>query len=261
MVKNIKNLIRRKLPELIKKLLSRVYNKWNLRVVLDKNLVKDLAEYFNLSYEQTLCMLKVGTRLNKELWNILTPTTEEEIKRFYKIIPFYPFSLAWWHMSKGQRDFRDKILRISRGDVLDYGGGIGDLCLAFSKKGFNVTYADLQGKTSEFAKWVFKKRGYLNIPTLDVERDQEKIWGRIYDTIICIDTIEHIPHPEVILEKIAMHLKNNGKLVITALDFAGKEDHPMHLEINFDVEKLLNSFELFKSDIYDWLWIKNPKPR
>ena len=88
MVKNIKNLIRRKLPELIKKLLSRVYNKWNLRVVLDKNLVKDLAEYFNLSYEQTLCMLKVGTRLNKELWNILTPTTEEEIKRFYKIIPF-----------------------------------------------------------------------------------------------------------------------------------------------------------------------------
>jgi len=79
-----------------------------------------------------------------------------------------------------------------------------------------------------------------------------------YDTIICIDTIEHIPNPRDVLEDIAMHLKNNGRLIITALNCPGEtENNPMHLKMGFDAEKLLNSFGVFKSEEKDWLWIKS----
>ena len=74
--------------------------------------------------------------------------------------------------------------------------------------------------------------------------------------------IEHIPRPEAVLEKMTRHLKNNGRLIITGLECSGpKDDAPMHLKINFDAEKLLNSFGLFKSDTYDWLWINNSKSK
>jgi len=80
----------------------------------------------------------------------------------------------------------------------------------------------------------------------------------LFDTIICIDTIEHVPNPEIVLEDIATHLKNNGRLVITALNCLGEtENNPMHLKMESDPEKLLNSFRVFKSKEKDWLWIKS----
>jgi len=259
MIKNIKTWVKR-LPKPIKTFLRKAYDKYNSRVILDKNMVNNLRKYFDLTYEETICMLRVGTKLNNIFWNILNPKTEKEIKKFYEVNPFYSFSLAYWHMSRGQRRFRYEIIKTCKGNVLDYGGGIGDLCIALARRGFNVTYAEVYGKTFEFAKWLFKKRKYSNIKILDVGKNQEKIWENMYDTIICIDVIEHIPHPEIILGKMAKHLKNNGGLVITALNSTEvTENHPMHLKIDFDAEKLLNSYGLFKSTKHDWLWVKNPK--
>ena len=253
----IKNL-GKKLPEPIKKLLIWVYDKWNSKTILDKNMVKDLAEYFDLTYKETICMLKVGTKLNKVFWSILDPKTEKEIERFYELNPFYAFSLSYWHMSIGQRNFRHEIIKICEGDVLDYGGGIGDLCIELAKKGLNVTYADVNGKIFKFAEWLFKKRAKrCEIRVLDEGMNLDEIWAKEYGTIVCIDVIEHIVHPEVVLEKMAKHLKNNGKLIITGLNCIGEtEDHPMHLKMNFDAEELLNSFRVFKTE-KDWLWIKS----
>ena len=138
------------------------------------------------------------------------------------------------------------------------------MSIKLAEKGLNVTYAEIQGITMDFARWLFEKRGYKNkIEVLDVEKDVEKLWGKEYDTIICIDVIEHIPHPEIVLEKMARCLKENGKLIITQLKSSGPvEDAPMHFEINFDkAEKLLNSFRVFESDVYGWLWIKKEEDK
>jgi len=170
--------------------------------------------------------------------------------------PYDVFSLAYWHMSRGQRKFRKRIVKESFGDVLDYGGGIGDLSLKMARKNLNVTYTEVNGENMEFASAFFKKMGY-NIEVLDVEKEQEKIWVKKYDTIVCIDVIEHIPHPEAVLKKMAEHLRDNGRLIITALDCIGPtDDAPMHFKIDFNVEKFLNSFKVFKSNTYNWLWVK-----
>ena len=244
------------LPAFVKKPIVQLYQKLNPKIIWDKELIRDLMEYYNLSYDETKCMLKLGHRLACDFWDKLNPKNENETLSFYKINPYGKFSLAYWHMEKGQRGFRKEIMKYCFGDVLDYGGGIGDLSIKIAEKGLNVTYADLNGEYMKFAKWLFKNRGKDNITVLDVE-DQEKVWSKEYDTIVCIDVIEHIPHPKVVLEKMAKHLKNNGRLIITNLECAGAtEDAPMHFKIDFDAEKLLNSFGLSKSEVYDWLWVK-----
>ena len=131
------------------------------------------------------------------------------------------------------------------------GGGIGDLSLKIAEKGLDITYADIGKRNIEFAEWVFKKRGF-NIKVLDLDKDLDLL--EEYDTIICIDVIEHVPDQEVVLNRLARHLRGNGRLIITKLNWI--DDDPMHLKMNFDAEKLLNSLGVFKSEEYDWLWVK-----
>lgn len=245
--------IGRHLPKRIKTPLWEIYFKYNI----DRKLLKDLMEFcntrynFNLTYDEAIYMVKLGGRLVANLWNQLNPQTEEEIKKFYKINPYYVFEFISWHASIEQRNFRKKIVEYSFGDVLDYGGGIGDLSLKIAEKGLNVTYGDIGKRNIEFAEWVFKKRGF-NIKVLDLDKDLDLL--EEYDTIICIDVIEHVTDQEVVLNRLARHLRRNGRLIITKLNWV--DDDPMHLKMEFDAEKLLNSLGVFKSEEYDWLWVK-----
>ena len=242
------------LPRPVRAALRPVHEKvrdiWKPAFVLDKKLVRDIMEYFNLSHNEVTSMLKLGRKLNMRFWDILHPQTEEEIKRFYEVTPFYVFELAYWHMQRYQRKFRDEVLKISSGDVLDYGGGIGDLSVKLAERGLNVTYGDVSGATFEFAKWLFKKRGY-NIKVIDLESEA---LSKQYDTIICIDVIIQTPHPGAILQRIASSLKKNGKLIITCLH-GSKSEYPAYLETGVDVEELLNSLGLMQTD-KEWLWVK-----
>lgn len=242
--------IAKHLPGFVYRPLSKLYVKWNSKRIWDEELIRDFMEYSNLSYNDTREMLKSGVKLQYDFWNKLDPKTDEEIKKFYETTPYNIFSLAYWHMSRGQVNFRNKIMEYCFGDILDYGGGVGDLCIKLAEKGLNVTYGDVRGKNMEFAKWLFKKRGY-EIKVLDIVNEFNCL--EEYDTLMCIDVIEHIPHPEVALERMTKHLRNNGRLIITQLNCKGGV--PLHLKMNFDGEKLLNELGLVKGH-YDWLWIK-----
>ena len=127
------------------------------------------------------------------------------------------------------------------------------MCVNLAEKGLSVTYGDVRGKNMDFAKWVFKKRGYEKIIVLDLENEFDLL--KEYDTVLCIDVIEHIPHQKVVLERIARHLRRHGRLIITKLDLQGEEGNPLHLKMEFDGEELLKELGLVKGR-YDWLWIK-----
>jgi len=244
----------RRLPKPIRKVLSWIGKRRNSKIVIGRGLVRHLAEYFGLSYEETVCMLKLGARLNADLWKILNPGTKEEIEKFYMLSPYCIFDLAYWHMKIAQRRFRQEIVKLCKGDILDYGAGIGDLCIELCRKGLNVDHADVSGRTFEFAKWLFKKKGY-NIKMIDLTK--EKL-SKDYDTILCLDVIEHVHNPKMLLQELSDHLKNNGNLIITGLKCQDvSENHPMHFKIEFDAEIFLNSLGLFKcAEKKEWLWAK-----
>lgn len=248
------------LPRSIRTVLRPLYRRlrdiWEPPVVLDTQLIRETMEYFDLTYDEVLCMFKLRTKLNEILWTILDPKTDDEVRRFYEVTPFYACGSAYWHMERYQRKFRDELTKMVCGDVVDYGGGIGDISIKLAKKGVRVTYADVHGKTFDFAKWLFKKRG-LDIPMIDLS---EESLSKQYDAIVCIDVIEHVPMPEVALRTMGEHLKENGKLIITYPDaqHSSNQSRPMHKAMQCNVEELLNSLGLFNTG-RKWLWVKKPR--
>lgn len=236
----------------LKKLLRGPYHKLGLGVKWDRLLIKDLSEYFSLSKKETIFYLKKATKLNADLWKTFNPKNEQEIREFYSFTPYSIFSLAYWHMKRYQRDFRKKLVKYAYGHTLDYGGGIGDLSIELAKKGLSVSYADVEGKTFEFAKWLFKENN-LVIPMIDLNKEN---LTQHYDTVICIDVIEHVSDPGLLLRDIGSHIKKGGSLIITNLQVEEiLEDYPMHFKVEFDAKEYLRSLG-FQNKEFPWLWIK-----
>ena len=241
------------LPNFLRLGLQKVRRWYETQVVWDNELISDLMEFFDLTRDETIKLLKAGKKAFHMMWNALEPKTDEEIIRFYEISPFNVFSLAYWHMNRHQRRFRRQVIEHCYGKVLDYGGGIGDLCIELARRGFDVTYSDVKGKNMEFAMWRFMKKG-LNVKVIDLVRDQRLL--EQYDTILCIDVIEHVPTPKNTLKTISQHLKPNGKLIITNLTCPGPtKQNPTHRKIDFDAKQLLNPLGIVPTDM-EWLWLK-----
>jgi len=241
--------IRRKLPEPVKKPLRWLFHKWNIR--LEEETIKDLMDSFSVDKKTAMHLLRSAGNLSADLWYCLNPKTDEEIKSFYKENPFYVFNLIFWHATKEQRELRLEFIGLARGKVLDYGGAVGDMCMKSADKKLETDYADLPGRTYNYAKWLFSKNGY-NIPMIDLSKD--KI-SKKYDTIFCIDVIEHVVNPKELLRDLAGYLENNGQLIITNLKPVISKEAPMHLELKFDPEKYLESLGMVKTN-KPFLWIK-----
>ena len=240
----------KKMPKPIERMLSVLYNMLACRIVLDRDMINILAEYFSLPEKEILWLLNLGQRLNADFWRFLNPKTQKEIENFYRTTPFYIFDLAKWHMETAQVKFRKSVIDEAEGRVLEVGAGIGDLCAKLAEKGLETDYNELEGMSSSFAKWLFRKKklniGFVNLS--DVSKQ--------YDTIICIDVIEHVVDPKGTLETLTRHLKKDGKMIITKLNFQDNSKlSPMH--INFDVAShdYFTKLGLLNTK-YDWLFIK-----
>lgn len=241
-------------PKPIRILLKYPWNKWCSMIKWDNEIVKYISDYFKVSEKEIKFLLKYGEKLDTFFWNYLKLKNSEEF--FYKNTPFYIFELAFWHMTKYQRIFRSKIMEMSKGSILDFGGGIGDLSLAFYKKGFSVTYADVDGETFDFAQCLFLKN---NVQVNVINLSEKKIENN-YDTIICIDVIEHVPNQKEILDLFLTHLNQKGLLIITNIGFnemdqEQHENHPMHIPFDFDAKKYLLDNGLVETK-YPWAFVK-----
>ncbi len=235
-------------------------------IFLDRTAVVSLAEYYHLPQKEVVWLLKNGGRINNDFWMMLNPKTVDEKKHFYEITPFYNFELSLWHMTRYQKKFRQAVLEIAKGKVLDFGGGIGDMSLMLAKRGFLVEYADVAGNTYNYAKWQFSK-AKLNIPMIDLSSQTgvpaepatiasgQKI-SRKYDTIICIDVIEHLPNAKEVLKSLADALNSGGSMVATNLTISQESSkyHPMHENADIN-EEYITSLGLAYSQ-KPWLLLK-----
>lgn len=93
---------------------------------------------------------------------------------------------------------------------LDIGAGIGRDCLAFARCGAQVTHADLDCETRDFAAWRYAQRG-LNVRIADV-RQKPQEW---FDVIGCHDVFEHVDDPTGLMADFVAHLAPGGTLFIS----------------------------------------------
>ena len=242
------------LPKPIKYVLLVVWRRWCAGIKWNEQMVSDIANYFKISKKDVKFLLSSSGRTGAFFWNYLKISGKEET--FYNITPFYIFELAFWHMTRYQRIFRSKVIELSRGRVLDFGGGMGDLSLELAKRGLSVTYADVSGETFKFAKYLFSK---YDLPVVMIDSSKESV-GNNYDTIICIDVIEHLENQKETLDMLSDSLNSGGMLIITNLevhhiDQEQYDNHPMHIPIQFDAKKYILD-KGFKETKYPWTFVK-----
>jgi ubiquinone/menaquinone biosynthesis C-methylase UbiE len=167
-----------------------------------------------------------------EAWRKFAPKTPEEIAEFYKKTDAYLYDLLVDHRSAYRREIRQRILqRLELNNckrILDYGGGVGLDSLAMCKVGLAVTFFDLEGVTSQFANWLFEKEKC----NIHVTYNVEEIPSNVFDSVICVEVLEHVPDPVKVIQDIYRCLKMGGIALITESFEQINDRYLSHLSTN-----------------------------
>lgn len=114
-----------------------------------------------------------------------------------------------WH------GLRNLIMNYVYGDfVLDVGCGTGHVSLELLRLGYRVVAIDNSCKMVNFTKDLIAKYDYdAEVRLLDVA-EATNLGERRFDTIICLDVLEHIDRDDIILKNLNCILKPEGRLII-----------------------------------------------
>ena len=123
--------------------------------------------------------------------------------------------------------------------ILDVGCGNGVISRHLGKFGFNVTGIDVSDKTIEKANAL---NTLSNVSFIKKSAEELMATGQQYDAIICSEVLEHLDHPEALLEVLNKTLSQNGKLIITVPNGKG----PRESLVTKPILKLRNK--------NNWLW-------
>jgi len=148
----------------------------------------------------------------------------------------YLFELSAWHLSSQE--------------YIGEGIGTHALAAAMNSGVEQVIYCDLNPLHHEFVRF---RAEQLNLDTNKLSFYTEIPERLKFDTIICLDVIEHLPSPTVQLKKFYDWLNPGGKLIINWYFFKGfNQEYPFHL----DDPKIIESF--FQTLQKDFLEIFHP---
>lgn len=96
--------------------------------------------------------------------------------------------------------------------ILDFGCGIGIPAFSLAERGHAVTACDIGGTgTLEFLKWRAKKHK-VSITFHDSRGGVPHLGGTMYDVVVAMDTLEHIPEWRKVLREFSSHLNPMGVL-------------------------------------------------
>ena len=229
---------------------------------------KELAIFFN-KYEEE-CMAKLFRGFlplhNEVTEDFKRANAKDNLLGWYRNTESYIWELSAYHTDPGF-NYNGMITGIadaleSKGvkTVLCLGDGIGDLTLLLAKRGFQVTYHDLRdSKTYKFAETRFYMYGvHPSIITTD-GWNPPKTWEWMYDAVVSLDFMEHLPNVEKWVQFISESLSPGGYFVAQNAFACGSGFDgpiPMHLAENDHYEKdwdpLLSSlgFEQLSSNWY-----------
>ena len=197
-----------------------------------------VAEFFDLPPAEALRRLEdeyehPGAGV-AEAWRAAAPETPEEVERFYMETSSYVFDLAADHCRERRHDvwaaILDRLARAPGKDVLAYGDGIGTDAIGLARAGYRVTYYDLPGVTSRFARFRFEREGLGDAITF-VE-DAEALGERRFDAIVSIEVLEHLADPVGTMRLFYSLLRDDGITLITESFESVGPDFPSHLESN-----------------------------
>lgn len=150
--------------------------------------------------------------------------------------------LAAWHL--GSADYIADTLRLqqqfAKGQVLDFGGGIGSHALAAAALPAvdKVWFVDLNPHNRTFVEGRAQQLGLAH--KLATFRDlDDPALPRQFDTVVCLDVLEHLPDPAAQLEIFASRMGPEAVALLNWYFFKGHNgEYPFH----FDEPELVEAF-------------------
>ena len=154
--------------------------------------------------------------------------------------------LAAWHITS--KDYIADTLklqqRFSRDLVLDFGGGIGTHALAnaMSSKVEHVFFVDINKTNRNFVEYRAKKLGVEKKLTFCETIKDTKITK--FDTIICLDVLEHLADPASQINNFRGIMDSNSIALLNWYFYKGdKNEYPFHIDDSQIVEKFFESLQ------------------
>ncbi len=205
--------------------------------------VEDIMLFTKTTREQVRDRMKQGSEPLKNEWNEWEkkePMTEARMAAFYKQTTNYIYELGEWHLfvpSKRESDIAlvDEMKTKKPKNILDFGGGVGMLAIPLARAGLDVTLADLDGTSLDFAKFRADRHGdKLEIWKSDVE---DMPPDKKYDVILAMDVLEHLPKETLhaVVDKL-VKLKHAKTEIVISAPFGRTAVHPMHIDLTEDTK-------------------------
>lgn len=223
-------------------------------LVRDQNeYVEDVMAFSKTTREQVRTRMKLGSAPLAEEWNAWEKQgamTPARITAFYKQTSNYIYELGEWHLFvQGKRDSDMQLVEDMRKakpkNILDFGGGVGLIAIPLARAGFDVTLADLEGTSLEFAAFRAKRHDVkLKIWKSDVE---DKAPDPQYDVMLLLDVLEHLPKDVLnsVVDRL-IALKHPGTQIIMSAPFGKTAVHPMHMDAD---ENTTRQIERLKTEL------------
>ncbi len=98
-------------------------------------------------------------------------------------------------------------------DVLEVGAGIGNMTQFLLDKG-EITCLDISARCIDVLKGRFSSSGRVSVLLGDISNLDSSWKGRNFDTIVCLNVLEHVENDEEALGNMATLLGKDGRLIL-----------------------------------------------
>jgi hypothetical protein len=237
-------------------------------VATELDIARFLADGFDLR-AQLAAYLQIGV---EELERRLPQSTDDlaalhpgafdpqQVGQFYEdtVGTAHLLELAAWHL--GSADYIADTLRLqqrfARGQVLDFGGGIGSHALAAAALPDvqAVWYVDLNPHNRAFVAARAQALGLGSRVHCCRDLDDPAL-PRAFDTVVCLDVLEHLSDPAAQLELFASRMTPAATALLNWYFFKGfAGEYPFHFDEPELVERFFRTLQTcFLEVFHPWL--------
>ncbi|MGL6134721.1 MAG: class I SAM-dependent methyltransferase [Prochlorococcaceae cyanobacterium] len=173
----------------------------------------------------------------------------DQAGRFYEetVGTAHLLELAAWHLDSA--DYIADTLRLqerfARGQVLDFGGGIGSHALAAAglEAVERVWFVDLNPHNRSFVAERAQRLGLGAKLRCVRDLDDPSLPAR-FDTLVCLDVLEHLSDPAAQLEQFAGRMERQAAALLNWYFFKGHHgEYPFHIDDPVLVERFFRTLQ------------------
>lgn len=203
---------------------------------LELDVVADLEAYTRLPRARVVELLQRRHESFRSEWQSF-PSAVREDHWYYLASRTYLFANAV-HLHSERSTLENVLTLVPVGSrVLDFGGGTGNLALSLAASGRRVTYLELSALQRDFVRFRTARHGLTS--ALEILDWWAAVPHAVYDVVVALDVLEHVPDLEETLENRLLPALRPGGMLVESSPFVRSLSNPMHREDGDVLDRVL----------------------